>query len=68
MIWNLEIFKVRENFQGARWVIVVSELGNLGWSCAIGIVYGSHTLESNLSIYDEINHVKTLLTCPLKIW
>lgn len=68
LIWNPEVFQMRDSIKGMRWIIIIGKLNPGEWECAIGVIFDGLTVEDQTQIYQEINNAKATFSSPLLLF
>lgn len=68
LMWNLEVFQMRNSIKGMRWIIIIGKLIPGEWEYAIGVIYGGLIVGDQIQVYQEINNAKETFSCPLLLF
>ncbi|XP_057734588.1 uncharacterized protein LOC130950040 [Arachis stenosperma] len=64
LIWDDDFFKLRISHKGERWICVEGELLQYNFNCAFILVYGEHSRQEKLIVWEELSYVAGLCQVP----
>ncbi|KAL4307133.1 hypothetical protein AHAS_Ahas16G0247800 [Arachis hypogaea] len=64
-MWDIMMLRLSNCYKGERWLCIEGELTNNNFICAVCLVYGAHTREEKLAVWEELSFLSEICQVPL---